>query len=121
MRASDCRPARPRRAHEHAATTAPAALCLLLAMTLVSFGGPFVILVVLRGGTSAEWPPDRPVEWVAVVTGLRSGRSRSSSPVFRWGGGIAGAARATSQSGKSRFVIDRSRRNLENMKIDSDE
>ena len=45
---------------------------LLGAMTLVSFIGPFVILATIRGGRSSKWPPDRPVEWVAiaVVIGL---------------------------------------------------
>jgi hypothetical protein len=40
---------------------------LLAAMTLASFGGPFVILLVLRGGKSARWPPDRLVEWIAIA------------------------------------------------------
>jgi hypothetical protein len=40
---------------------------LLGAMTLASFGGPLLILVVVRGGKSARWPPDRPVEWVAIA------------------------------------------------------
>jgi hypothetical protein len=35
-------------------------------MTLVSFGGPFVMLVIVRGGASANWPPDRPVEWFTI-------------------------------------------------------
>jgi hypothetical protein len=35
-------------------------------MTLVSFGGPVLIAVLLRGGTRSGWPPDRPVEWVGV-------------------------------------------------------
>jgi hypothetical protein len=39
---------------------------LLGAMTLVSFGGPFVIVGVLRGGDSAHWPPDRPIEWLVL-------------------------------------------------------
>jgi hypothetical protein len=39
---------------------------LLGAMTAVSFGGPFVILLVVRGGASANWPPDRPVEWITI-------------------------------------------------------
>ena len=45
---------------------------LLGAMTLVSFGGPFVVFVVIRGGSSADWPPDRPLEWITigVVFGL---------------------------------------------------
>jgi hypothetical protein len=40
---------------------------LLGAMTLVSFVGPFVILGTIWGGSSAKWPPDRPVEWVAIA------------------------------------------------------
>jgi hypothetical protein len=40
---------------------------LLGAMTLISFGGPFVILVVVRGGPRANWPPDRPVEWITIA------------------------------------------------------
>jgi hypothetical protein len=39
---------------------------LLGAMTGVSFGGPLVILLVVRGGKSANWPPDRPVEWITI-------------------------------------------------------
>ncbi|QEH32801.1 hypothetical protein OJF2_12850 [Aquisphaera giovannonii] len=40
---------------------------LLIAMTAVSFGGPFVMLAAVRGGPNAGWPPDRPVEWVAIA------------------------------------------------------
>ena len=36
-------------------------------MTLLTLGGPVAIGVVLRGGPRATWPPDRPVEWVAVL------------------------------------------------------
>jgi hypothetical protein len=45
---------------------------LLGAMTLVSFGGPFLILIMVRGGPRANWPPDRPVEWftIGLVIGL---------------------------------------------------
>ena len=45
---------------------------LLGAMSLVSFGGPFLVLVVVWGGTSPYWPPDRLLEWftIAVVLGL---------------------------------------------------
>ena len=39
---------------------------LLAAMTVVSFGGPFVIVGVMRGGERARWPPDRPMEWVTI-------------------------------------------------------
>jgi hypothetical protein len=45
---------------------------LLGALSLVCFGGPFLILVVVRGGASPHWPPDRPLEWstIALVFGL---------------------------------------------------
>jgi hypothetical protein len=45
---------------------------LLVLMTIATFGGPVGIAVVLRGGASPEWPPDRPVEWFAFggVTGV---------------------------------------------------
>jgi H+/Cl- antiporter ClcA len=39
---------------------------LLGGLTCASFGGPFVILVVVRGGASARWPPDRAVEWATI-------------------------------------------------------
>lgn len=42
------------------------AYVLLGAMTLVSFGGPFLIAVLLGGGERSGWPPDRPIEWVGV-------------------------------------------------------
>ncbi len=35
-------------------------------MTLVSFGGPILIAVLLWGGPRSGWPPDRPVEWIGV-------------------------------------------------------
>ena len=41
-------------------------LILLSVMTLATFGGPVGVWSVLRGGPSADWPPDRPVEWVAL-------------------------------------------------------
>jgi len=40
---------------------------LLTLMTVATFGGPVVIGIVLRGGPSPEWPPDRPVEWITFV------------------------------------------------------
>ena len=40
---------------------------LLAAMSLVSSVGPFVILGTIWGGRSAKWPPDRPVEWIAIT------------------------------------------------------
>ncbi len=47
-------------------------LVLLGVMTLLSFGGPVVIGLILRGGGSATWPPDRPIEWAVlfVISGL---------------------------------------------------
>jgi hypothetical protein len=35
-------------------------------LTLVCFAGPFALLII-GGGSSAEWPPDRPVEWIVIV------------------------------------------------------
>ena len=40
---------------------------LLGAMTLITFGGPFLVLVVVRGGASPSWPPDRPLEWFTIA------------------------------------------------------
>jgi hypothetical protein len=39
---------------------------LLLALSAVCFGGPFAMVGVIRGGESARWPPDRPVEWLTI-------------------------------------------------------
>jgi len=36
-------------------------------MSIVSFGGPFLIFVVVRGGESARWPPDRAIEWITIA------------------------------------------------------
>jgi hypothetical protein len=41
-------------------------IVLLGLMTLVSFGGPFVIALLLWGGERSKWPPDRPVEWIGL-------------------------------------------------------
>lgn len=43
------------------------AWALLGLMTLVTLGGPVGIWAVLRGGPSADWPPDRAVEWVTLI------------------------------------------------------
>jgi hypothetical protein len=53
-----------------AANPSKAPLVLLGLMSLVTFTGPFAIFLVIRGGKSAVWPPDRPVEWwiFGVVT-----------------------------------------------------
>ena len=50
-------------------------------MTVVSFGGPFLILVVVRGGASADWPPDRAIEWITI--GWSSACSSRSSSRLR--------------------------------------
>jgi hypothetical protein len=39
---------------------------LLAALTVVCFGGPFLMVAVLWGGPSSGWPPDRPVEWLTI-------------------------------------------------------
>jgi hypothetical protein len=40
---------------------------LLGALSLVCFGGPAAVLVAVRGGRSAYWPPDRPLEWITLA------------------------------------------------------
>ncbi len=40
---------------------------LLGLLTIASFGGPFLAWLVIRGGESAVWPPDRLVEWVVFA------------------------------------------------------
>ena len=39
---------------------------LLIALSIVSFGGPFVMVGVIRAGGSPGWPPDRPIEWLTA-------------------------------------------------------
>jgi hypothetical protein len=39
-------------------------LVLLGLLSVATFAGPFLILLVIRGGARRDWPPDRPVEWV---------------------------------------------------------
>lgn len=48
------------------------AYAILGVLTLLCFGGPFLIGSVLRGGADPNWPPDRPIEWGAMgaITGL---------------------------------------------------
>ena len=41
-------------------------LVLLGLMTLNTFAGPLVFGLVLRGGHSPDWPPDRPIEWYTL-------------------------------------------------------
>ena len=41
----------------------PLPFVLLGLMTVAAFGGPLAFGLVLRGGKSPDWPPDRPVEW----------------------------------------------------------
>jgi len=45
---------------------APLPWILLASLTLVTFGGPLLILLVVWGGPSAQWPPDRPLEWTVI-------------------------------------------------------
>jgi hypothetical protein len=39
---------------------------LLGGLTLITVGGPFAMLMIVRGGPSARWPPDRAVEWIVI-------------------------------------------------------
>lgn len=45
---------------------------LLGLMTAFTFGGPVGFGLVLRGGRSPDWPPDRAVEWwtLAGISGM---------------------------------------------------
>jgi hypothetical protein len=45
----------------------PLPYLLLAVMTLIMFGGPFAIVMVMSGGASDGWPPDRPVEWITLL------------------------------------------------------
>jgi hypothetical protein len=42
-------------------------LVMLSLMTLATLGGPLAFGLALRGGPSPVWPPDRPIEWVALL------------------------------------------------------
>jgi hypothetical protein len=70
---------------------------LLGAMTLVSFGGPIAILVVIQGGPSENWPPDRAIEWITtgVIFGLMIAlfiACVSTSAWYAFGGKTVGKA-----------------------------
>jgi hypothetical protein len=39
---------------------------LLGLLSVICFGGPLPVWLVLGGGTSGVWPPDRPIEWLVV-------------------------------------------------------
>jgi hypothetical protein len=43
------------------------ALILLGLMTVAAFGGPIGFGAILRGGNHPGWPPDRAVEWAALL------------------------------------------------------
>ncbi len=42
-------------------------LLLLGLMTASTVFGPVLIWITLQGGANRAWPPDRPVEWLAVL------------------------------------------------------
>jgi hypothetical protein len=48
-------------------TRPPLPYILLGATSIVCFGGPFVILLALRGGSRPNWPPESTFEWTATV------------------------------------------------------
>ncbi len=50
-------------------------LILLGLLTIVTFAGPFALLVVIQGGERREWPPDRQVEWWTFITIISLGVS----------------------------------------------
>ena len=45
----------------------PRLMIMLGILTLITFGGPIAIGIVLWGGASPNWPPDRPIEWLTVL------------------------------------------------------
>jgi len=47
--------------------TSQAAYILLGLMSLVCFGGPFALALLLSGGERSGWPPDRTVEWAGTI------------------------------------------------------
>jgi len=47
--------------------TSKVAYALLGAMSLISFGGPFGLALLLSGGEATGWPPDRAVEWAGAI------------------------------------------------------
>jgi hypothetical protein len=42
-------------------------IVLFTLMSVASFGSPLAISLVLKGGSSPDWPPDRPVEWATLI------------------------------------------------------
>jgi hypothetical protein len=46
--------------------TTRTAVIILAIMTALCFGGPFGVKWILSGGIERGWPPDRPVEWIAL-------------------------------------------------------
>lgn len=42
-------------------------LAILGVMTAFCFVGPFGLRWIIQGGRERAWPPDRPVEWVALI------------------------------------------------------
>lgn len=49
-----------------ASTPPKGPLILLGLMSVASLGGPFLIFLVIQGGPSPDWPPDRPIEWLTI-------------------------------------------------------
>jgi hypothetical protein len=45
----------------------PLPYIVLSALSVVTFGGPLLIFVIVRGGGSRNWPPDRALEWITVI------------------------------------------------------
>jgi len=37
-------------------------------LTVLTFAGPLVVFLVGKGGQSRFWPPDRPVEWIVILS-----------------------------------------------------
>jgi hypothetical protein len=50
----------------------PLPYLLLGLMTLLAFGGPFLMVAVILGGEDSRWPPDRPIEWIVTAATVGS-------------------------------------------------
>ena len=73
---------------------------LLGLLTAVCFGGPLALWLVVRGGSSDEWPPDRVVEWLVLGLVVTAGAGLYLACItvgwwYRWPG------RETREPGRS--------------------
>jgi hypothetical protein len=45
----------------------PLPYIVLSALSLVTFGGPLLIFVIVRRGQRANWPPEGALEWITII------------------------------------------------------